>query len=207
MKQFIFLLNLVFIYLNSDAQTQLWSTTQNGGFYANGGTIFKMDGSGNNQSVEFDFLVNDCKNPTYSDLIEASDGSFYAMSKFGGISNSGVLFQYNPVTNVYTKKIDFDLTKGTYPEASLIQAIDGKLYGMTSQGGTNNVGVLFQFDPITNVYTKKLDFGNSLIGSFPLGSLIQASDGNLYGLTNCSSLTSCGVYLFLTSYQLVIQCL
>jgi len=193
MKQFIFLLNLVFIYLNSDAQTQLWSTTQNGGFYANGGTIFKMDGSGNNQSVEFDFLVNDCKNPTYSDLIEASDGSFYAMSKFGGISNSGVLFQYNPVTNVYTKKIDFDLTKGTYPEASLIQAIDGKLYGMTSQGGTNNVGVLFQFDPITNVYTKKLDFGNSLIGSFPLGSLIQASDGNLYGLTSAGGNNGAGV--------------
>jgi len=193
MKHILFLLSFIFICLSSIAQTQLWSTTSSGGLYSNGGTIFKMDSSGNNHSIEKDFVVNDCKNPTYTELLEMNDGSFYGMSKFGGVWNSGVIFQYNPITNIYTKKINFDLTKGTYPEASLIQAIDGKLYGMTSQGGTNNEGVLFQYDPITNVYAKKLDFSNSLMGRFPLGSLIQASDGNLYGLTSAGGNNGAGV--------------
>lgn len=193
MKKIVLLIATILFIYGVNAQTQLWSTTAYGGFYSNGGTIFKIDSSGNNKSVEFNFLVNDCKNPTYNELFETSDGSFYGMSKFGGTSLSGVLFQYNPITNVYTKKVDFDQTKGSYPEASLIQAIDGKLYGLTSQGGTNNDGVLFQYDPITNVYVKKHDFSNSLTGRFPLGSLIQANDGNLYGLTSNGGVNGAGV--------------
>jgi len=42
-----------------------------------------------------------------------------------------------------------------------MQASNGKLYGMTSSGGSNNSGVLFEFDPATGTYTKKLDFDGS----------------------------------------------
>ena len=41
---------------------------------------------------------------------------------------------------------------------SLIQASDGKLYGMTSHGGSNGYGVIFSFDPSTSTYTKLKDF-------------------------------------------------
>ena len=70
----------------------------------------------------------------------------------------GVLFQYDPATSIYTKKLDFTGdANGRHPFGSLIQASDGKLYGMTLSGGTNDLGVLFQYDPVTSTYTKKLD--------------------------------------------------
>src|SRR5262245_44087811 len=40
----------------------------------------------------------------------------------------------------------------------LIQGSDGKLYGMTSAGGSHGYGVIFSFDPAGPVYTKLFDF-------------------------------------------------
>ena len=41
--------------------------------------------------------------------------------------------------------------------------------GLTGLGGTNNLGTVFTWDPITNVYTKKIDLdaanGNTFLGS------------------------------------------
>ena len=57
---------------------------------------------------------------------------------------------------------------------------------MTSAGGANNDGVIFQYNLSTSTYTKLIDFtgtSGAAIGANPYGSLIQASDGNLYGMT------------------------
>ena len=71
----------------------------------------------------------------------------------------GVLFQYDPATNIYIKKLEFyGGTSGTYPYGSLMQASDGKLYGTTNEGGVNNMGLLFQYDPATNTYTMNILF-------------------------------------------------
>ncbi len=57
----------------------------------------------------------------------------------------GLLPTAKPV-RVFTKKIDFDgLNNGSNPYGSLIEADNGKLYGMTKFGGTGN-GVLFEYD-------------------------------------------------------------
>ncbi|MHB8261931.1 MAG: choice-of-anchor tandem repeat GloVer-containing protein [Bacteroidia bacterium] len=127
-------------------------------------------------------------------LVQASDGMLYGMTYYGGANNDGVLFQYNPSTSTYTDKFDFGgANDGYYPQGDLMQASDGMLYGMTSAGGINLEGVLFQYNPATSIYTKKFDFG-STNGSYPVGALIQASDGMLYGLTNAGGTytTNCG---------------
>ncbi|HEX7413912.1 MAG TPA: choice-of-anchor tandem repeat GloVer-containing protein [Bacteroidia bacterium] len=144
---------------------------------------------------DFDGTTNGSK-PHYTNLIQASDGMLYGMTQTGGASNIGVLFQYNPTANVYTKKFDFaGTTNGSTPYGSLMQASDGMLYGMTSQGGANSAGVLFQYNPATNTYTDKLDFvavaGSN--GRIPLGSLMQASDGMLYGMTEAGGIKDSGV--------------
>src|SRR5438477_486950 len=81
---------------------------------------------------------------------------------------------------------DFDGIDGGQPFGSLMQASDGKLYGMTSNGGSNSFGdgggVIFSFDPLSSTYTKLKDF-NVVDGSHPTGSSVQASDGKLYGMT------------------------
>ena len=63
-----------------------------------------------------------------------------------------------------------------------MQATNGLLYGMTQSGGANNSGVLFSYDPLANSYVKLHDFSTST-GTFPVGSLMQGTNGKLYGLT------------------------
>jgi uncharacterized repeat protein (TIGR03803 family) len=104
------------------------------------------------------------------------------MTYNGGANNYGVIFQYDSTTNTYTKKIDLATATGSYPRASLVQGSDGKFYGMTTNGGVNSVGVIFQYDSTTNTYTKKIDLA-SAIGVYPYGSLVQGSDGKFYGMT------------------------
>ena len=44
---------------------------------------------------------------------------------------------------------------GSAPTGSLC-LFGSKFYGMTNQGGSANKGVIFEWDPVTNIYTKKI---------------------------------------------------
>ena len=59
----------------------------------------------------------------------------YGMTGRGGSNDAGVIFSFDPAASTYTKLMDFDYANGRYPYGSLVQASDGKLYGMTSEGG------------------------------------------------------------------------
>jgi len=94
----------------------------------------------------------------------------------GGTDGAGVIFSYDPSISVYTKLKDFDYANGGYPSGSLMQASDGKLYGMTDEGGSNGVGVIFSFNPLTSIYTKLKDFDvvNGVLGT----SFIEVNEFN-----------------------------
>jgi uncharacterized repeat protein (TIGR03803 family) len=173
------------------SHTEFWGLTSAGGQY-NTGVIFKTDGSGNNQTVQQSFIQIAGANPVYNNLIQASDGKLYGMTPAGGVNNLGVIYQYNPGNNNYLKKFDFGGANGEVPIGSLMQATDGILYGMTSSGGTNGAGVIFQFDPANSTFTKKIDFDGTN-GGQPEGSLMQASDGMLYGMTTGGGVNGYGV--------------
>lgn len=110
----------------------------------------------------------------------------FGVTAYGGIHQQGSLFYYDPATATLTKKHDFAINSpdGGIPAASLIKATDGKLYGTTSQGGVFNHGTLFSFDPATSVYATLYAFDGGSNGSEPLGTLMQASNGKLYGMTS-----------------------
>ena len=169
---------------------KLYGLTREGG-NADRGVLFEYDISANNFSTKVDFSASGGRFCSGS-LVRASNGKLYGMSFYGGLNNSGVLFEYDAPNNIYTKKIDFSQATGTNPNGSLIQASNGKLYGVTSFGGVNFGGVLFEYDVNSNSYTKKVDLTNST-GSFPNGSLIQASNGKLYGMTTNGGTNSLGV--------------
>src|SRR6202008_4268023 len=76
-----------------------------------------------------------------------ADGKLYGMTNSGGLNNSGILFQYDPLASAYTDKVDFETaTNGAVPTGSLIMATNGKFYGSTTSGGTNGTGVWFEYD-------------------------------------------------------------
>jgi uncharacterized repeat protein (TIGR03803 family) len=115
---------------------------------------------------------------------------FYGLTNKGVSNNVGVIFEWDPATNVYNKKIDLSLAIGKLPNGSL-SLYSQKLYGMTASGGANNKGVIFEWDPATNVYTKKLDFANTDTYN-PQGSL-TLNAGKFYGMTRDGGSNNAGV--------------
>jgi uncharacterized repeat protein (TIGR03803 family) len=109
----------------------------------------------------------------------------YGTTTYGGKENGvGVLFSFNLETHAYTDLVDFDDANGAFPSGTLVQAGDGKLYGMTMLGGNMREGAIFSYNPVTGVYANVFNFGGSE-GGQPMGNgLVKASNGKLYGLTN-----------------------
>jgi uncharacterized repeat protein (TIGR03803 family) len=162
--------------------SEFYGTTSEGGPY-NSGTLYKTDNKGN-LIYSFGFPALYEGSLPNGALMQASNGKIYGMTANGGVFNLGVLFEWDPVTGEYVKQFDFDGTeKGSHPYGSLIQADNNHLYGMTYEGGANNMGIIFEWNLSTKSFTKKLDFNGYENGKWPYGSLIQADNGKLYGMT------------------------
>ncbi len=170
---------------------KLYGTTYFGG---NGsGVLYEYDIATNIYVKKFDFGGTNGVYPNGS-MIVATNGKLYGLTGNGGTTNNGVLYEFDPVTDIYTKKIDFAGTSnGSYANGNLVQATNGKLYGLTAYGGANSLGVLFEYNITTNTLTKKIDFTGSATGSVPYGNLVQATNGKLYGLTTAGGASGNGV--------------
>ncbi|MBB1286574.1 T9SS type A sorting domain-containing protein [Flavisolibacter sp. BT320] len=168
----------------------LYGMTSAGGTN-NRGVIFSFDPESQIRTKLKDLSGSDGANPEGS-LMQASNGMLYGMTSSGGVHNLGVIFSFDPATGTYTKLKDFAGPDGATPQGSLMQANNGMLYGMTSSGGTNNLGVVFSYDPATGTYAKLKDFAGS-DGANPEGSLMQASNGMLYAVTKYGGNYSLGV--------------
>jgi len=155
------------------------------------GVLFEYDNLSNLYTKRVDLSAANGSNP-YGTLIQASNGKLYGLTRNGGANGLGVLFEYIIATNTYSKVVDFTAAGGSLPEGSLIQASNGKLYGLTSTGGANSVGALFEFDPTSNTYSKLYDFSSGS-GQTPRGTLKQAANGKLYGLTQSGGANGMGV--------------
>lgn len=108
---------------------------------------------------------------------------FWSMTAAGGTNGYGTIFKYNDMTNEYTFVHNFDSINGSYPFGSLLLSSNGKLYGMTKNGGTYNKGTLFSINPATNVYNLIFSFTGGQGGGVPEGTLIESANGRLYGMT------------------------
>lgn len=159
----------------------MYGLTQNGGKNRRG-VIFQYNYTTNVYTKKFDFDSLSGFVPLGS-LIQANDGNLYGMTSGGGAYKFGVIFKYNFTTNTYTKLIDLTIATGSKPYSSLLQASDGNLYGMTTDGISVGGG-LFKYNIQTNTFTNIKNFTGTTDGVKPFGELIEANDGNIYGLTS-----------------------
>ena len=71
---------------------------------------------------------------TISSPIQASDGNLWTAFTDIGEPN-GAVVAFSPVTGAVVQNFEFDGANGQTPEASVVQAADGKLYGTARLGG------------------------------------------------------------------------
>jgi uncharacterized repeat protein (TIGR03803 family) len=115
-------------------------------------------------------------------------------SKGGQYGGAGVIFKTDSSGNKQTVQYTFKTITASNPlNTNLIESSDGKLYGMSNKGGAFNKGVIFQYESATNTYTHKFHFDGDSTGGNPNGSLIQATDGMLYGMTSGGGVNNWGV--------------
>jgi uncharacterized repeat protein (TIGR03803 family) len=86
----------------------------------------------------------------------------------------------------FTKIANFNGANGESPDGGLVKALDGNLFGTTRLGGTNvclpegSCGTIFGVTPgaLTTLHTF-----SGTDGANPYLTLVLATDGNLYGVT------------------------
>jgi uncharacterized repeat protein (TIGR03803 family) len=168
--------------LNLTAQSPHFFGVTNTGSGNGLGTLFRTDTNGLNYSLIDTFdLEKIGTRPGAQELIEVR-GKLYGVTPNGGNSNSGVLFEFTPSTGVYTIKHHFDDSTGKHPYCSLLLAANGKLYGTTTQGGSVNLGTLFEYNLTTNTLSRKINFDQTNLGSSPRGQMQETSTGIIYGV-------------------------
>jgi uncharacterized repeat protein (TIGR03803 family) len=177
------------LILGSDGN--FYGTTEFGGASGDG-TVFQITPSGT-ETVLYSFAggSSDGEGPE-AGLIQGSDGNFYGTTIGGGTNNDGTVFKLTPSGTETVLHFFAGGDDGVGPRAGLIQGSDGNFYGTTYQGGSSNgiyqggssnLGTVFQITP-SGTETVLYPFaGGSSDGAYPTASLIQGSDGNLYGTT------------------------
>jgi uncharacterized repeat protein (TIGR03803 family) len=132
-------------------------------------------------------VTNDGQKP-YAAPIQATDGDFYGTTATGGSAGKGTVYRITStglVTVLHSFGDGSVTDDGAYPEAELIQATDGNLYGTTSAGGAAGDGTVFEITT-SGAITLLHSFGDTAVtndGIYPEAPLIQASDGNFYSTT------------------------
>jgi uncharacterized repeat protein (TIGR03803 family) len=164
--------------------------------YSNGcGTIFEITPAG-----KVITLHDLCSEPKCADgyfangLMQASNGNLYGTTRYLGAHSNGTIFELTPAgkfTTLYSFCAQPSCTDGFRPVGALIQATNGKLYGLTALGGSTNCsngcGTMFQITlagQFTSLFSFCAKTNCMKEGRNPEAGLAEAPNGNFYGTTS-----------------------
>lgn len=117
------------------------------------------------------------------------NNKFYGVGSFGGVNDDGVLFEFDPSNNLYTKKYNFKKQTGGRPYGKLA-IYNGKLYGTCQLGNAANAGNIFEYNLLNNTYSQKVIL-NDNSGTQPRAGL-TLYNGKFYGTTTSGGLNGMG---------------
>lgn len=184
----------VFMTLVQGTDGNFYGTTYSGGggqdtCISGCGTVFKMTPAGTLSKLHNFCSLANCADGylPQASLIQATNGKFYGTTTTGGAGGPGGCGTVFEITaaGVLTTLHSFAGTDGCAPYAGLVQASNGNFYGTTAAGGSNSGGTVFEMTSdgvLTTLYTF-CSLTNCADGSYPRSSLVQAANGNLYGVT------------------------
>ncbi|MGA7219336.1 MAG: choice-of-anchor tandem repeat GloVer-containing protein [Candidatus Sulfotelmatobacter sp.] len=175
-----------------------YGTTAYGGANCSGsgcGTIFQLTPEGTLNTLYSFCQQTNCADGYYpaGGLIQGTDGNLYGVTRQGGISSAenpggyGTVFKVTTAgvfASLYSFCVLTNCADGEEP-TGILQATDGNFYGATPYGGASPFGTLFKLTPagaLTTLHNFCTKGGQHCTdGEYP-GPLVQATDGNFYGV-------------------------
>jgi uncharacterized repeat protein (TIGR03803 family) len=174
-----------------------YGTTLRGG--ANGdGEVFKITASGTLTALH-SFDVTDGFEPNDA-LVQATDGNFYGTTTGGGTgspSEDGTVFEITPAGTLTTL---YNFTgyegDGASPFGGLVQHTSGALYGVTSGGGTGELGTIFSLNAGLGPFVKLLPASGKVGATIAiLGSQLSTASAVSFGTVSANFTKGSNSYL------------
>ncbi len=187
-----------------DSSGNLYGATRYGGEGCEEGcgTVFELSPSSDGTWTET-ILHGFSGRQVYPWSVSLAGGSLYGTYLSGGGKSSGGVFRLTPRQGVWSETaFMFDGADGAYPESGVLLDEKSKtLYSTTGTGGLQDDGTIFQIKGSSEeVLYSFCGEPNCEDGVYPAtyGSLIEDSEGNLYGVTGGGGTFNQGVVFELT---------
>jgi uncharacterized repeat protein (TIGR03803 family) len=144
----------------------------------NAGYLYRLTPSGTLTTL-LNFPSGTLNPPSVPPLIQASDGNLYGATYNGGANGYGAIYKLT-LAGQYTLLYSFPKSPNSPPTA-LIEGSDGNLYGATyGHIASGGYSLLFRITKLGE-YTLLYPMSNITADGACQCSLVQGSDGNIYG--------------------------
>jgi uncharacterized repeat protein (TIGR03803 family) len=157
------------------------------------GCVYKITTAGVFKEI-YGFSTSAGFNPC-SGVIQGKNGKLYGATNQGAANSSGSIYSLT-TAGVYTDLHDFDSTTDgacSYnigrTTVNLLQVTDGSFYGVNSAGGSYG-GSIYKLTS-ANVFTAFLFPSTDADGNSPVSTLIQNTNGLVYGTTSAGGPSTC----------------
>jgi hypothetical protein len=154
------------------------------------GTLFKLDLANSQFTTLYHF-------PTYTfplnRVTQASNGLLYGTTRPTFATNGSF------VVTIFSSTLNGDVqdlqqltlpAKKKFAVGPLLQATDGNLWDTSFVGGTSGLGIVFAVTPSGGI-VDTLSF-TAPVGAYPVGGVIQATDGTLAGTASADGTVPSG---------------
>jgi len=199
--------------LIADSNGDLFGVTSTGG--TNGdGAVFELKNTGRSSAPSYastptllaSFSGSNGASPQGA-LVADANGDLFGVTSSGGAIGDGAVFELKNTGTASapsyaaspTTVLSFDGIDGATPAGGLIIDSSGDLFGVTSKGGANGDGAVFELQntgataALSYASTPSaLESFNGTNGSTPLAGLVAGPNGGLYGVTSAGGANSDG---------------
>ena len=162
----------------------------------NRGCVYKVSTAG--VFTEVYLFTDPTGSSPCSGVIQGTDGKLYGATDGGGVNNSGDLYSVT-TAGVEVDLHDFNSTTdggcnpGSGAVVNLLQVNDGTFYGVNYGGANANNGSIYKLTA-AHVFSAFLFPSNNVDGGQPYSTLIQNTNGKIYGTTSGGGANSTGTF-------------
>lgn len=202
--------SLPFGNLTLDSAGNLYGTTSAGGNDSGSGgrgVVFELSpvsGGGWSESALYAFAGGKDGETPVGGVVFDTAGNLYGTTNFGGTNNLGTVFELSPASGGgWTHQVLYSFTGGDdalYPNGGLTIDAAGNLYGTSYNGGTSDLGTVFEVSPVFGGGWSEsviLNGGTARGRSFAT-NIVPDNAGNLYVAAYAGGSSNAGAVYRLT---------